>query len=90
MLGSYCLIRPPFLFTFRVALAVWNAIHSDEAVFPLQVECCITDRMLLLCPYQLHSYVLVAQLCFTDIVLKWRILMDTVGERKYALEVLQN
>ena len=70
----YCLIRPPFLFTFRVALAVWNAIHSDEAVFLLQVECCITYRMLILRPYQF------AQLCFTDLVLKWQILMDTVGE----------
>ena len=51
------LIRPPFLFTFRVALAVvWNAIQPDEVFFsPHQVECCITYRVLILCPYQLQT-----------------------------------
>ena len=84
---SYCLIRPPFLFTFRVALAVWNAIHSDEAVFPLQVECCITYRMLLLCPYQLRTG--------SSTVFYWpRAQMADSngysGRNKYALKVLQN
>ena len=35
--------------------------------------------MFILRPY---PYELVPQLCFTDLVLKWRILMDTVGEKK--------
>ena len=77
---SYCLIRPPFLFTFRVAFVVWNAIQSGEAVFPLQVYCCIIYRMLILCPYQLRTGR--DQLFFTDLVLKYRILMDTVKEKK--------
>ena len=51
----YCLIRPPFLFTFRVALPIWNALQPDEAVFLLQVEGCITYRMLILRPYQLRT-----------------------------------
>ena len=75
---SYCLIRPPFLFTFRVVLAVWNAIQPDEAGFPFQVECRITYRMII---YARTSCELVAQLCYTDLVPKWRILMDTVGEK---------
>ena len=38
------------------------------------------------------NYELVVQLFFTDLVLnaKWRILMDTVEEKKYALKVLQS
>ena len=76
---SYCLIRPPFLFTFRVALAVCSAIQPDEAFFSPSK---LNVVLLIQCSfYARTSYELVAQLWFTDLVLKWRILMDTVGEK---------
>ena len=52
---NYRLIRP--LFTFRVALAVWNAIQPNEAgcFYPHQAECCIAYGMLISCLCQLQT-----------------------------------
>ena len=51
-LRNYCLILPPFLFTFRVALTVRNAIQPHEAGC---LECCIAYGMLISCPNQLRT-----------------------------------
>ena len=75
------------LFTFRVTHAVWNAIHPDKAVFPLQVECCFTYRLLILRSYQWRTG------CSTVLYWPRTQMADSNGyseRKKYALKVLQN
>ena len=84
---SYCLIRPPFLFTFRVALAVWTAIQPEDRFFPPSKMLYYLYRMLILRQYQLRAD--------SSTVVYWpRTQMADCngysGREKYALKVLQN
>ena len=79
---SYCLIRPPFLFTFRVALAVWTAIQPEDRFFPPSKMLYYLYRMLILRPYQL--------LTGSSAVLLTSYSNGYSRRKEYALKVLKN
>ena len=58
---------------FGISLSPMKRFFHSKKNVVLLIECSVYART---------SYELGAQLCFTDLVLKWRILMDTVGEKK--------
>ena len=69
-LYSYLLLGSHLL--FGLPFSLMKRIFPSKETVVLLIECSFYART---------SYTLVAQLCYTDLVLKWRILMDTVGEK---------
>ena len=78
-LHSYLLLGSHLLFGMPYNLMKRFSPSMENVV--LLIECSLYART---------SHELVAQLCFNDLVFKWRFLMDTVGEKKNVLKVLQN